>query len=101
MLVICPKLPVPQVVGHRRDADALRAGVAELGMIEQVEELRAELQHGVFVNAAHASALAERDVELDLARSQQRSDAGVAQPVPPVPETPRGRSHDGNRGGTP
>jgi len=65
-----PEIPSANIIRNRRHPNPLRPRVPELRMVEQVEELRAELQLSVLMNPAHARALPQSHVEVELARPQ-------------------------------
>lgn len=87
-LVLHRKLDQPRI--HRQPRELpetgglidIDGGVAELGMVEEVEELRAELERRVFSDAANTRRFRGRDIPIKLARSQNHANPAVAVPGP-------------------
>jgi hypothetical protein len=69
-----------------RGVEIKAPGICELGMIEEVEELRSELQRSVFTNPSNSSGLDQGSIEVELAGPVENSEPGVA--IPPVGTDP-------------
>ena len=82
-------------VGRR---SVVQSWISKLRVIEEVEKLRAELQHGVFVNTSYPSRLRHVSVEIKLAWAQHDSHARVAVPGAARSRDARGGADDRRAG---